>query len=225
MEHAASRVIQNHPTRGHANFSASFSNSSRTAQHSKQMADKDLSDSKTPHAEGAASASGQDIHNSTNTTSTNGDGGNSTAATESETENADPVETLQTLVTQHVELFERLLYVERDISNKDNIKRYQGALSEGLLRRHPADMRENMLVDWHRNAIHRALDETGTKGQIQTKEYSDGTHVKGEASAIQQMVEALSRNVFQEFLQNYNSVLSNLDQVPFVVCSIFSLHF
>ena len=198
------------------------------------MADKEPtgSSSKTPRAEedaaaaAAASASVQDMHthNSTDATVKRDDGKESPTPTNSEVATADPVEKLQTLVMQHVELFERLLYVERDISNKGNIKRYQGALSEGLLRRHPADMRENMLTDWHRSAIHRALDETGTKGQIQTKEYSDGTHVKGEASAIQLMVEALSRNVFQEFLQNYNSVLSNLDQVPFVVCSKIPLH-
>ena len=124
---------------------------------------------------------------------------------------------MQTLVTQHVQLFERLLYVERDISSATNIRRVRGNLSEGLLRRHPSHMKVGMLVDRHKAAIDRARKETQTVDSVQTVEFRQGTQVKGDAAAIQKMVEKLSCNIFDEFLANRDAVLSHLDRVPYVV--------
>ena len=130
----------------------------------------------------------------------------------------DNVERLQTLVTHHVELFERLLYVERD--SDEIAKAYRGDRSKGQLYRHPSDMREDMPSDWHRAAIERVSQETGIRGSNRVKlngQFSNCTVVDGETAAVHQMTDALSRNIFKELLDNRDAALATLSEVAFVV--------
>ena len=130
----------------------------------------------------------------------------------------DHVELLQELVSRHVELFERLIYVELDINQKNNINRIGGDQSQGLISRLPADMQQNLPVDRHWKSLERALKESDTLKTIQTDIFSNGTIVRGPAKSIQQMVETLSHNTFDDLLKNGDEVLAALDQIDFAVC-------
>jgi hypothetical protein len=140
--------------------------------------------------------------------------GNGAAAAEGP--DADNVARLQLLVTRHVELLERMLLVEQDINGNDNIKRF-GELSLGLIHRHTADMRPDMEVDLHAEALRRAMEKTSTTESIITKFYRDGTEIRGPAKDVQNMVEALSRTFFNDLLDNVDNVLTTLSQVDFAV--------
>jgi hypothetical protein len=159
------------------------------------------------------------------------------APTPAPASSVDNVERLQTLVTQHVELFERLLFVERDAD--EMAKHNRGDRSRGELYRHPSDMREDMPSDWHRGAIERAISashETGTRSgggggssssssssssnrnrvKIESQ-WSNCTIVTGDTAALHQMTDALSRNIFKELLDNRDAALATLSEVAFVV--------
>ena len=140
------------------------------------------------------------------------------AADSPDTDGAKPdhVEHLQYLVTHHVDLFERLLYVERDINNQDNFTRLHGDESAGLLTRRTKDKRR-MEVDWHAKFAEQALDKSGTRDQIKLQAYAEGTGVRGNAHSVQLMVEALSQTIFDSFIDNADEVLTTLGKVEHAV--------